>query len=105
MKTRIVSGINYSATALVPEQSDIDNIKVGDLAPDCFGKLQIVTDIFHRGKDRNGKDFVCYRTRFFGCEKTTITNTMKVGELLRTVALTNYLNSAECDKLEYEMNQ
>lgn len=93
--------------ARVPELSDVTELKVGDLAPNCFGGLAKVTRIYARSKDRNGAEFVCYYAAMnesdtpengCGCSAS-----MKVGELVRTVALTGRLNSAECDALEQEM--
>lgn len=88
--------------ARVPEPSDIDAVAVGQLAPDCFGKLSKVTSVFHHEPGSH----VCYYTHMgegdpkpgCGCSMS-----MKAGTLIRTVALTGVLNSIQCDNLEREM--
>lgn len=94
--------------ARIPETEDVVNLNVGDMAPSCFGSLARVTRIFARSRDIKGSEFVCYYTAMSdrdtsenGCGCSAL---MKVGELIRTVALTGRLNSAECDALEMKMN-
>lgn len=94
--------------ARMPELADVENLQVGDLAPDCFGKLAKVTRIFHRGTDINGKRFVCYYTSINDKDIALgngYSGSMKVDELIRTVALTGIFTSAECDNLEEEMRK
>ena len=43
---------------MTPNREFIENLQVGDIAPDCFGKLSQVTDITFRGTDIHGKKFV-----------------------------------------------
>ena len=97
----------YPIIARMPTTADVANLKVGDLAPDCFGRMSRVTRIFARKEDINGNLFVCYYcamnendTAENGCGCSA---SMKAGELVRTVALTGLLKSAECDALEEEM--
>jgi hypothetical protein len=114
MKTRLLTNPLAPNSALreiaarIPEQADVDNLQVGDMAPTCFGGLARVTRIYARSKDIHGRSFVCYYaamnerdTAENGCGCST---SMKVGELIRTVALTGRLNSAECDALENDMH-
>lgn len=95
--------------ARMPDRSDVENLKVGDLAPDCFGRMARVTKIFGNGTDINGKRFVCYMCAM--SDRDTIENgcgcsaSMKDGKLIRTVALTGIFTSAECDNLEEEMRK
>ena len=94
--------------ARVPEQVDVDGVAVGSQAPSCFGRLGLVTAVYRRGCDFQGHAFVSYTVAL--SERDTVATgtgcsmSMKVGELIRSVALTGRLNSAECDALEHEMN-
>lgn len=98
---------NQTVYARVPELADVENLQVGDLAPTAFGGLSEVTRIIYRGVDVNGKAYVGYMAAMSesdtpenGCG---CSNSMKVGELMRSVALTGLLTSAECDALEAEL--
>jgi hypothetical protein len=40
---------------------EIENLKIGDLVPNCFGKLLPIVSIFGRGKNtKTGKTFICF---------------------------------------------
>ena len=77
----------------------IENLKVGDLARDCFGRLAPVTKIFGRGVDIDGMAYVCYYTRF-GSHNSEISNSIKEGRVIRTVGLTRQYSSAELDEVD-----
>ena len=116
MKERIITeGVKgcdgyREAVARVPEASDVAAVKVGGEAPDCFGKMALVTRVSARDTVRaNGKPFAHYVTRVgpednerngCGCS-----NSMVAGVLMRSVFLTGILNSSECDDLEEEMRR
>lgn len=93
--------------ARMPSKEDVESLKVGDQAPDCFGKMARVTSIYHLGNDISDRRFVCYYAAMN--EQDTAENgcgcsmSMKEDELVRTVALTGIFTSAECDQLETEM--
>lgn len=70
-----------------PTREDIENIKVGDLVPNCFGKWSVVTSITARSTDIHGKLFVCLYTKFG--ERSTMSGSFKEGETVSTVPLTN----------------
>lgn len=97
-----------SVTLRIPEAVDVLNLKVGDDAPNCFGGIRMVTAIFHRGEDRNGVPFVCYTVAM--SDRDTIQNgcgcssSMKVGELMRTMAATCAFKSADLDDVESYLN-
>lgn len=82
----------------IPTRAEIDALKEGDLAPDCFGHWKRVTRIFAKGNDVNGKAYVCYYTEFG--QGASISNSLKEGELNRTVALTGKYTSHEIDIME-----
>ena len=82
----------------IPTRSEIEALKEGDLAPDCFGKWRRVTKVYAKGHDVNGKTYVCYYTEFG--PGASISNSLKEGEINRTVALTGKFTSHELDTLE-----
>jgi hypothetical protein len=88
---------------MIPTREDIETLKVGDLAPDCFGRMNRVTEIFAQKDDINGRAFVCYYTAFG--TSGSCSHSMKEGELLRTVATSNAYTSAELDAIERKANQ
>jgi len=82
----------------IPTRSQIEALKEGDLAPDCFGNWRRVTRIYGRGADVKGKMYVCYYTEFG--PTSSISNSLKEGEIHRTVTLTGKYTSHELDDLE-----
>lgn len=103
MKTReIPAGYNRTVIARVPEASDVESLKVGDMAPDCFGGLQEVVCIDHKGVDITGRPFVAYTLKFH--ESSTISGSMKANSLQLAMDLTGIMNSDKCRVLEREMN-
>ena len=87
----------------IPNRQTILNLKVGDKAIDCFGNMSEVVEIFGRGVDVNVKWYVCYTTRLG--ENSTVSGSMKEGELVRTVELSKYYTSHELDMIEREMEK
>jgi len=86
----------------IPTRSEIEALKEGDLAPDCFGQWRRVTKIFSRGDDVNGKAFVCFYTEFG--PGASISNSLKEGEINRTVALKGKYTSHELDLIEKRLS-
>jgi hypothetical protein len=84
----------------IPTRAEIEALKEGDLAPDCFGNWRRIAKIYARGDDINGKAYVCYYTEFG--PTSSISNSLKESELNRTVALTAKYTSHELDVLEKE---
>jgi hypothetical protein len=82
----------------VPTRAEIEALKEGDPAPDCFGNWRPVTKIYARGDDVKGKAYVCYYTEFG--PGASISNSLKEAELHRTVALTGKCTSRELDAIE-----
>ena len=100
MITRTVQRGLETATAYIPEASDVADLKVGDKALNVWGEFAEVTDVTARSVDIHGAPFVCYYTRD---GSGWISAGMKAGELVRTMPLTRLLDSAACDALEREM--
>jgi hypothetical protein len=82
----------------IPTRAEIEALKEGDLAPDCFGNWKLVTKIYGRGNDLNGKAYVCYYTEFG--PGASISNSLSEGKINRTVALTGKFTSHELDLME-----
>jgi len=107
MKTETITRNGRSAVARIPDRADVENLKVGAFAPDCFGELSRVTKIAYTGISQSGRAYVGYVTAMnsndtpengCGCSMS-----MLEGRLIRSVKLTGLLNSAECDELEREL--
>ncbi len=82
----------------IPTRAEIEALKEGDKAPDCFGHLNKITRIYSWGDDLNGRAYVCYYTEFG--PGASISNSLKETEINRTVALTGKYTSRELDELE-----
>jgi hypothetical protein len=57
---------------------DIAQLAVGSIVPNCFGQMQKVTSIHHKGVDVNGKMFACFYQEFG--PTSTMSNSIKEGE-------------------------
>ena len=68
--------------AWMPKRAELEALRVGDEAPDCFGTLARITKIYAAQEDVNGKFFICYYTQFG--PSSHISNSLKEGEILRT---------------------
>lgn len=89
----------------VPTREQVESLQVGDIAPGCFGPAE-VTEIFASGysiPEDGERAFVCYYTRHTAT--STISASMKEGELVRTLATSNAYTSAELDSIERELRQ
>lgn len=87
---------------IIPTTTEIAALRVGDLALNPFGHFARVAEITYRGIDVHGKAFVGYYTDF-GDRSGRISNSMKAGELMRTVALSVRHTSRELDQIEAEL--
>jgi len=56
-------------------KQQIENLKVGDLLPNCFGKMKKITNIYYKGLDINGKMYACFYQEF--TETSTMSNSVK----------------------------
>ena len=89
-------------TLYMPTKQDIDDLFIGDLAIDCFGRFSEVVSIYAKKADDNGKMFVCYYTKF-GESGSSISNSMKEGELVQTMNACSCHTSAELRNFEQKM--
>ncbi len=81
---KIVDGL----LVVKPTRRDIDNLKVGDYAPNCFGQFGKVVEITYRGIDTHGKAYVGYYVQWHG-ENSSISESLKEDEYLATIPLTS----------------
>lgn len=98
--TRYSEKVSRDPNALIfmPDRAYIEALKVGDYAPNSFGRMCEVVEITYRGLDVNGRLFVCYYTAFG--RDARISHSLKEGRIDRTVALSNRYSSADIDRLE-----
>lgn len=87
---------------LIPTRAQVQNLTVGAFALNCFGNFAEVVSISGRGNDINGKAYVCFALRLG--PHSTISQSYKEGELVRTTALSREYTSAQLDEIEREMN-
>lgn len=85
----------------VPTLEDVLNLKVGDDALDCFGKLSRVTEISYVGSDVQHQAYVGFYTATG--PTSSMSGSYKVGDLVRTVAVTSLFTSNETDDIEKYM--
>jgi hypothetical protein len=80
MNQRIIEGILVTK----PTREDVQSLKVGDLAPDCFGKMSPVVRIYATGEDLHGRAYVLYYVAF-GEAGGAISGAMTEDEIVPTV--------------------
>jgi hypothetical protein len=95
VRTLEIRNSAVSLSAYFPSRKDIESLKLGDLAPNAFGKLARVVAITNRREDVSGKLFACYTVE--GGERSTTTNLMKENEVIGTIDLHSYFKSVEID--------
>lgn len=91
----VIDGI--AATVVIPTREDVQNLQVGDVVPDCFGRDRKVTRIHAQRDDINGRAFVCLYTEM---DNGSISGSFKEGEMHRDVALCARFTSAQLDAAE-----
>ena len=84
---------------ILPSRDDVANLKIGDLAPDCWGRMAEVVEIAARKEDVSGKLFVLYYTRTGPTSRCS--TSMKEDELIRHAGLLQ--SSAELAAIERRM--
>lgn len=82
----------------IPTRDFVEDLKVGDIAPSSIGGWRTVKQITYRGDDVNGKAYVGYYVDFGN--GSTLSHSIKEGELVRTLATSNHHTSAELDLIE-----
>lgn len=78
---------NDGVLITTPTREDVLNLKVGDLAPDCFGNMKRVVDIYAQKDDVHGKAFVCYYTVW--SDNAKMSHSIKEDETVATIPLVN----------------
>lgn len=97
MKKILTKKDDESVTVFIPERSDIENLMVGDVAPNVFGHAE-VTRIAYVGEDLKGRKYVGYYTKL--SENSQISASMKEGELIRSLHVCKLFTSHELDIIE-----
>lgn len=77
----------------MPTRPEIEAIQVGALAPNCFGYLARVSEVFGRGTDINGNRYVCYKTELGA--GSTITASLTEGQVVRHIGLSAAFTATE----------
>ena len=85
----------------IPMRSDIESLKVGDKAMDCFGRQAEIVSEVYRGADIYGKLFASYYTQFG--DNAMCSMSMKEDELVRHVGTSAKFNSYQLNLIEAEM--
>ena len=86
------------AVYLIPTREQVESLSVGDFALDCWGRLAEVTQVTYRDVDVNGRLFVGYYTRSLAGGE--VSQSIKEGRLVRTLAVCCIHTSAELDAIE-----
>ena len=86
----------------IPTLHDIESLKVGDMAMDCFGNMRQVSQITIKSTDVNGKAFVLYYTNSL-TGNGQISMSMKEDELVRHVGASAKFTSHQLDDIEQDM--
>jgi len=95
--------MNY-ALRFKPSRQYVENLKVGDLALNPYGRLSKVVNITYRGEtvktnwQEGGKAYVGVELKT--SEYSTITTSYKEGELVATIPLSAQFTSAELKDIE-----
>ena len=100
MKTREIDQV----VLYMPERSDIENLKVGDMALNCFGEFARVRSINCKKEDIEGKLFVLYYTQFAD-HTSAISMSLKEGELARTASASRHFTSDRLREIEKDMRE
>ena len=87
----------------IPSRNEIETLKVGDMAPNAWGRRAEVVEVTCRKQDIKGRLFVCYYTKDAPDSTSRTSNSMKEGELLRTVGASFVFNSNELRAVEADM--
>ena len=80
MNQRTIDGILVTR----PTRADVQGLKVGDMAPDVFGAMSLVVEVFAQQDDCNGRAFVCFYTAF-GTDGGRMSGSMNEGEPVATL--------------------
>ena len=90
MRHKVIDGI----LVVKPTRENIENLKIGDYAPHCFGAWGKVNSITFRGNDIHGKAYVGYYVQWHG-EDSSISQSIKEDEIVATIPVTRKWNQAQ----------
>jgi hypothetical protein len=89
MRSQVIDGI----TIYKPTAEDINALQIGDLVPDCFGRLKPVERIYARGTDRYGKVYVLFYTK--QSETSSMSGDLHEDQIVLTLENTAKWNSSD----------
>jgi hypothetical protein len=84
----------------MPTRDEVMNLRAGNLVPDWVGCMRQEVEIYARRDDINVRAFGCY---YIAYTDGSSTNSIKEGELLRTVALSARYSGDELHQIEARM--
>lgn len=90
IRHKIIDGL----LVVKPTRQDIENLKAGDYAPNCFGKFAKVNQIMYKGYDKHNKAYIGYYVQWHG-EYSSVSMALKEDEILMTVPLTQQYGTSE----------
>jgi hypothetical protein len=89
MNHKIIDGL----LVCKPTRVDIESLKVGDFAPNCFGNFAKITEIYARGNNIHNKAYICYYVEWHGTD-SSISESIEEGEIVPTLPLcSKYIRS------------
>jgi len=104
MKQTIIEIAGAEAPVFFPTVEDVLKLGPGHLAPNCFGQLAPVAEVFARGRDVEGRWFACYYVHH-GDNGGMISESIKEGEIVRTVPLSSRFDSWQITEAEKQLRQ
>ena len=93
---------NLGIFLAIPTRSDVEGLKVGDSSIDPYGRLAEVVSVYAQQNDIKGRAFACFYVK--NGDRSIISQGIKEGKLVRTLALSRYFTSAETDAIERAVN-
>lgn len=89
MRSQVIDGI----TVYKPTAEDVHALQIGDLVPDCFGRLKPVNRIYARGTDVYGKVYVLFYTQ--QSENSSMSGDLHEDQFILTLETTAKWNCSE----------
>jgi len=85
----------------IPTRQDIESLKVGDMAMDCFGRMRPIISIRFQGNSADGQAYIGFSVEFG--PHSTVSNVYREDELVRHVGTSAKFNSHQLDLIESDM--
>lgn len=82
----------------MPSKDDITALREGDEIMNCFGRKAVITRVFARGTDIEGRDYVCFYSR--SDNGIEVSDAYKEDTIHRCLPLTCFMSSASISMIE-----